>query len=147
MKKVLLLSVVLVIIAGAAFAQDWSEPPTFGEADLEWGFSPDPYVVELTAGGNADLSGIGYYGYVMDAPDFDLYYEAGDYQLTIKVEAKADTILLVSDPDGNWLFNDDTNGLNPAIILGNPDSGLYDIWVGTVYSDEMPTARLIITEM
>ncbi len=147
MRKGFLFAIVFVLVAVGLFAQDWSSPPTYGEADLEWGFTPDPYVVELDAGGPVDLSGIGYVGYVNEAPDFDLYYDAGDFPLTIRVESKADTVLLISDPDGNWLFNDDEQGLNPGITLRKAKSGLYDIWVGTVYSDEFPPARLIITEM
>jgi len=147
MKKVMLVSIAFCLVAVAAFSQDWSEPPTYGDVELEWGFSPDPFTVDLEAGGNVDLEGLGYYGYVNNAPDFDLQYTAGDYPLTIRVESKADTVLLISDPSGDWLFSDDEQGLNPGVTLRKAQSGLYDIWVGTVYSDEFPSARLIITEM
>ena len=104
-------------------------------------------LVDLDAGGPVDLSDIGYFGYVNESPDFDLYYEAGDFSLTIRVESKSDTVLLINGPDGEWLFSDDSDGLNPGITLRRPQSGLYDIWVGTAYSGDLPPARLIITEI
>jgi hypothetical protein len=112
------------------------------------GYVDDPFRVELLAGGAVDIASLGYYGYVADAPDFDLYYTSGPYRLTIKVESAAsDTVLLVNAPDGSWHFNDDTNGLNPAISFNKPMDGLYDIWVGTFDDGGYVDATLAITEM
>lgn len=148
MKKCLVIALALAALPFLAFSQDYSLDPLYGSVELEWGFDPDPHVVEVEAGGSIDISDIGYYGFVNEAPDFDLYYEAGDYVLTIKVECKMDTVLLVNTPDGDWVFSDDENGLNPSISFSNPQSGLYDIWIGTVYStDGFPDGRLIITEL
>lgn len=147
MKKRALIVLVLAGVALIAGAQDWSASPTYGSVELSSGFLPDPYTVQLTAGGSVDLSGIGYYGYVASAPDFDLYYEAGSFDLTIRVQnSGGDTVLLVNDPSGTWHFNDDSNGLDPAITFSKPQSGLYDIWVGT-FGDSFIDATLAITEM
>lgn len=126
---------------------NWQLEPGFGSADLQAGFKNDPYVVPLIAGGPVDLSVIGYRGMVAEAPDFDLYYEASGTTLYIYVGyAEGDTVLLVSDPNGNWLYSDDgAGGVNPGIAINNPTSGLYDIWVGT-YGSDLVDANLVISE-
>lgn len=145
MKRTIVL-IGMVVVAGALSAQDWQLQPTYGETELTAGFEPDPFEQSVVAGGSIDLSELGYYGYVADAPDFDLRYTSGEYQLTIKVEnTTADTLLLVNGPDGRWHFNDDSAGLDPAITFSPPRDGLYDIWIGTV-DGEYADATLVITE-
>ncbi len=141
-------SAVLLFVSGFLFAQDWSAQPTYGTADLSSGFAPDPYIVEMVAGGNIDLSAtLGYVGFVANAPDFDLIFTAGGLlPLVIRAESDADTTLLVNAPDGSWHLNDDYDGLDPAIIFEDPQSGMYNIWVGT-YSSSTANARLLISEM
>lgn len=125
---------------------NWRLEPGFGSVDLQAGFKNDPFLVPLIAGGPIDLEAIGHYGRVAEAPDFDLYYEAAGNPLYIYVSyAEADTVLLVHDPSGNWLFSDDANGLNPGIEIAYPQSGLYDIWVGT-FGDDLADANLVISE-
>lgn len=140
------LGVFLVMSVIGAGAQDWELQPTYGETELAAGFEPDPFEQSVVAGGSMDLSDLGYYGYVADAPDFDLRYTSGEFELTIKVEnTDADTLLLVNGPDGRWHFNDDSDGLDPAITFSPPRDGLYDIWVGTIDGD-YAEATLVITE-
>lgn len=139
---------VAMLAAGiiAVGAQDWQLPPSFGEVELKAGFPNDPYKVELIAGGPVDISSLGYYGLVAEAPDFDLWYEAGPFSLTIRMDdTSGDTLLLINDPSGRWHFNDDYDGLDPQITFRNPDSGLYNIWVGTVHR-EYVSGVLVITE-
>jgi hypothetical protein len=146
MKRVVGVVFLICVALAAVGAQDWTQPPAFGEARLSSGFSPDPYVVTLLAGGTTEIDDLGYYGYVADAPDFRLHYDAGTFDLTFRVEnADGDTLLLISAPDGSWFFNDDTNGLDPAHTFRNPQSGQYDIWVGT-FDGDFVDADLIITE-
>ncbi len=148
MKKLHVLVFVMVFAAllGVS-AQDWSQNPSFGEVALSSGFTPDPYRVSILAGGSIDISRLGYYGYVADAPDFRLYYTAGSFDLTLEVErAQGDTILLINAPDGSWHWNDDAMGsINPSYTFAKPQSGRYDIWVGT-FSQELVDAELAITE-
>jgi hypothetical protein len=130
-------------------APDISASPTFGTVNLSVGFTPDPHIVELRAGGSLEVDvGSCDYGYVASAPDVDLYYDAsGSGNLYIYVESDDDTTLLVNRPDGNWLCDDDGYGsLNPIIQVPKAASGLYDIWVGT-YGDDLTDARLYISEV
>ncbi len=134
------------IPGGEAAAQDPSRPAAFGEVRLQAGFLPDPVQVNLTAGGQIRTTLGGVQTSVADAPDFKLYYQAGSLPLTLHVQAGADTTLLVNLPDGSWVANDDGAGnLNPMLHFPFPQSGRYDIWVGTFNGGTAP-ARLFIPE-
>jgi hypothetical protein len=139
---------VVALAAPAAACPDWQGAPHFGQIDLWAGFTPDPYVRNITAGGTQDLArcGLNAAGYVTTRPDFDLYWNGASNQLTIAVEARADAILLINAPDGSWWYSDDYIGTNPAITFYNPQEGLYDIWVGSYDGSRRNPGRLIITE-
>ncbi len=129
---------------------DWSLEPSYGTANLESGFLPDPHVVSVAAGGSQDASGLDFAcnGFVATAPDYNLVYTAGDtYDLFISASSTADLTLVVNAPDGSWHCSDDYSGLNPGIEFLDPASGLYNIWVGT-YSDvdTLPPSTLFISE-
>lgn len=122
--------------------------PTYGTINLEAGFEPDPVAVNVDAGGpvNTRVGGIAHW--VANEPDLRVNYKAGQFSLTFYAECKEDSTLLINMPDGKtWLFNDDTNGLNPQIKITNPPSGQYDIWIGTLNKVGTPPARLFITEL
>jgi hypothetical protein len=128
---------------------DWQGAPHFGQIDLWAGFTPDPYVRNITAGGthNLERCGLNAAGFVTVRPDFDLYWNGASSQLTIAVEARADAVLLINAPDGSWWYSDDYIGTNPAVTFFNPQEGLYDIWVGSYDGSRRNPGRLIITEL
>jgi hypothetical protein len=137
-----------IAAAGVAAAQDWRLPPTYGTVTLSAGFLPDPHVTNLQSGGSIDAARLGgeCRGFVANAPDVDLRYTSGNYNLTISVVSDADTTLVINGPDGRWYCNDDANGLNPSITFTGPRSGLYDIYVGTYGNSSLQPAQLLITE-
>ena len=128
---------------------NWDLAPNFGDVSLTAGFEPDPYVVEMVAGGDVDAESVGSncWGFVTEAPDFRIFYQAGDWPLIISADSDADTTLIIADPDGNWVCNDDTNGLNPQLTFDLPLEGQYDIWVGTFSQGEASPATLLISEI
>lgn len=131
---------------------DWSAPPTYGTIDLSGGFSPDPFTQWVAAGGAdavPDL-GPGCRGYVnATAPDLDLDFEAGSLPLNIYVRSDTDVTLIVNQPDGSWICSDDADGSNPHIRLERPQSGTYNIWIGTYApsSAPLPESTLYISEL
>jgi hypothetical protein len=142
-----------VLSAGAAFGQNWQGTPTYGQVQLQAGFQPDPHNVRLTAGGpiNArEALGAACPGFIANNPDFDLYWTAGGgaLPLVISADSQADTTLVVRTPSGQWLCEDDGgfNAMNPGLRIDNPQSGLYDIWVGTYRPGNAP-AVLSISEL
>ncbi len=140
----------LAITAGAASAQDYRIAPNYGSVSLNSGFTPDPYSVNLTAGGNIDSQysvSSDCRGFVTNAPDVELYYSAGSLPLILSVNAGSDTTLVVNGPDGQWYCDDDGgDGLNPSLRWNRPMSGAYHIWVGTYNSNPAP-ATLSISEL
>jgi hypothetical protein len=150
-RKLALRLAVAVVVAGLwtgyAATQDRALDPTYGSVRLKAGFTPDPYQKDLVAGGNIRTELGGVKAFIAKAPDFKLYYEAGNFALTVYAESKADTTLLIQLPDGTWVADDDSGGnLNPLIRFDKPQSGRYDIWVGTFGGKTAP-AVLKITEL
>lgn len=153
MKAAILFTALAMALPGtAALAQDYSLPANYGDTTLNAGFSPDPYVVSLQSGGSINASqtlGGNCRGYVSNAPDFSVYYNAGStFPFRIGVSSGRDTTLVVNGPDGNWYCDDDGGeGLNPLLHFGSPMSGRYDIWVGTYGSASNHDALLFLSEL
>lgn len=142
-------SAVALLAASAAQAQDTSLPAAYGDHSLSVGFTPDPYSISLTAGGDLAASNVGSScrGSIARAPDVQLTYSAGNLPLIITGDASSDTTLVVNGPDGQWYCDDDSgDGTNPQLRWNSPRSGVYDIWVGT-YGGGTTPARLLISEL
>lgn len=142
---------VLALMAGTAPAQTSGAQPSHGTVVLEAGFPDDPHSVGVRAGGAYDAMRLDQScsGFVNEAPNLALDYEAGDYDLYISAASDADTTLAVSGPDGTIHCNDDSgeSGLNPGLQISGPASGRYEIWVGTYQAGiGLPPAMVHISE-
>ena len=150
-RKIALAAALACAAALPAAAQDYNARTNYGEVTLNAGFAPDPQVVNLRAGGdrNAQNLSSSCRGFVTNAPDVRLHYSSGNYPLIISVASGADTTLVVNAPDGSYYCDDDggVNGLNPAVRFNNPQSGRYEIWVGTYSSGTTQPAELHISEV
>jgi hypothetical protein len=127
---------------------DPAAPPSFGQVTLNAGFTPDPYAVNLVAGGDLDAASLGSNcaGGIASSPDFRLTYRAGDLPLALYALSGTDTTLVVNGPDGQYYCDDDGRGdSDPLIVFRRPQAGVYDIWVG-VYGGGTAAATLYITE-
>lgn len=152
MKTLLRLSVMLCVAAAPAMtlAQDTSAEANYGEIRLESGFTPDPHIIPVRSGGSIDASDRyeNCRGYISNAPDVRLRFEAGSLPLIISVDSDADTTLVVNAPDGRWYCDDDSGeGMNPSVRFNDPKDGRYEIWVGTYGRSETERARLEISEL
>ena len=151
MKTILAAVVSVAALSVPALAQDYSAPPTYGSVNLNSGFTPDPYNVRLTSGGARPASNVSSScrGWIANAPDYSVYYEAGNmFDLTIGAVSDSDTTLVVNGPSGNWYCDDDSGeGLNPSLTFANPASGRYDIWVGSYREGNYADATLSISEL
>ncbi|MES3007650.1 MAG: pre-peptidase C-terminal domain-containing protein [Pseudomonadota bacterium] len=143
----------LLVLASQVTAQNVGGDPLYGAGSLDGGFSPDPFVIDVQAGGNdeADDNGESCTGYIAESqPDYRLTYSPTDYPLGFFVSADVDTTLIINAPNGSWYCNDDSNSLdssNPGVLFSKPQSGQYDVWIGTYSSDDSGAdARLVITE-
>jgi hypothetical protein len=142
----------LAISASTAVAQNYNANPNYGTHNLTTGFTPDPYVVPLRAGGNLAAQNLSSScrGYITDAPDVRLNFQGGsNLPLIISVASGADTTLVVNGPDGQWYCDDDggVNGMNPSVRFNSPQTGRYEVWVGTYSSGSTQPAQLNISEL
>ena len=151
MRRIKLAAICLAALSAPAAAQNFDGNPNYGTVTLKSGFTPDPQVTSLRAGGNLDAANLSSScrGFITDAPDLRLHYEAGNYPLIISVASESDTTLVVNGPDGSWYCDDDggVNGLNPSVRFNDPSNGRYEIWVGTYRSGQTQPARLHISEV
>ncbi|MGE0829833.1 MAG: peptidase S1 [Hyphomonadaceae bacterium] len=140
-------------MAAPAAAQNVNAAPAYGSVNLVSGFQPDPYLVNINAGGSisAGQAISGCAGFIANAPDFRLNFTAGQrgLPLILSVAANADTTLVVNLPNGQWICDDDGGniGMNPSIVLSAPMGGQYDIWVGTYAAGAMQPSTLHISEV
>lgn len=134
-----------------AGAQDFNAAPNYGTVNLATGFTPDPQVVAVRSGGNLNAEGISpsCRGFISNAPDVRLNFDAGSLPLIISVRSNADTTLVVNGPDGRWYCDDDggNEGLNPSIRFDGAQSGRYEIWIGTYGNASLQPAELHISEL
>ena len=124
------------------------DAPVAAEASLRSGFLPDPYTVQVRAGGdrNGGRAGQMCNGVISAAPQFRLNWGGGRAPLTFAARSEADTTLVVRGPGGVWNCNDDTDGLDPRVTFDDARAGRYDVYVGRFNSLERVPATLSVTE-
>ncbi len=141
----------MAVAAPASAQPSTSADPNFGTINLNAGFNNDPRVIRVVSGGATPASSVGSNcaGYVSRAPDVRLNYRSGSLPLIISADSSDDTTLIVNGPDGRWYCDDDggVNGLNPSIRFNSPQSGRYEIWIGSYRQGQNSEARLHISEV
>jgi hypothetical protein len=127
-----------------AAAQDYSEPASYGDFTIANGQS---HSVDLLAGGSVDASTVGdaCVGNIANAPDVQLDVQSTG-RLILRTLSDSDTTLVINNPSGEWICDDDSGGdLNALVDLANPPVGIYDIWVGE-WDGEYADTTLSITQ-
>lgn len=141
-----------VLIAGSASAQNVDADPNYGELNLSAGFTPDPAMLSLLAGGDIDAGDQfdGCTGYISTTPDMRLFWDGsakGGLNLKISAISNADTTLVVNGPDGRWYCDDDSGEDSNPLVELSPRAGRYEIWVGTYSRGDIKKAVLSISEV
>ena len=145
------LAAAIVVAPQFAQAQNASLKANFGSVSLNNGFTPDPHRVSITAGGSIDAYEDtplpeACVGMISDAPDYEVSYSAGSLPLVFRTLSSVDTTLIINGPDGSWSCDDDSYGdLDAEVRFNRPQSGTYDVWVGT-FGGSTAAATLLITE-
>lgn len=135
---------------GGGGRPDFTRSPAYGSVRLSAGFTPDPHTVRIAAGGSVNARQIsGCTGWIAEAPDYQVFWSgSGPLPLTFHaVSNEADLTLVINDPRGQWLCNDDADGLNPVLTLPNAPAGRYDVWVGVYSSGRLADSELRVTEI
>jgi hypothetical protein len=127
-------------LPGGTGTLDYNLDPTYGSATIGDNSSPDPFSVEVLAGGTVDIStlalGPGCTGFAAVAPDFRFNYTGTASHLRVFYIANdgSDGSLIINAADTNWYCNDDdlvSATTNPMIEISSPQTGQYDVWVAT----------------
>lgn len=132
---------------------DPSREAYFGSTSLRAGFTPDPFTIEILAGGSVDVSYLGgeCAGFAARSPDFVLDWSGSSSELRILFEADDaddDPTLTVQLPGGEWVCDDDAGlTLNPMVTLPSPREGRYTVWVGSYESGGYIDGTLKVTEL
>lgn len=152
------------------FPLDYNARANYGGGTLRTGFTPDPWGFPLTAGGGSNAVNVGDLGltdsvtgnpcgrsFVTRRPDFHFTFQGGEsfnlIRFYVVTQNGADATLLINQPNTQWRCNDDHghgdwgNALMPAIDFTHPQSGRYDIWVGTFDASSHNPATLFVTEL
>ncbi|MEX3015802.1 hypothetical protein [Gymnodinialimonas hymeniacidonis] len=111
-------------------------------------------VPRITAGGRFALTncfpGTGWRGFTITRPDFRFFYQGVSQtgRITFQLTSNAvDTVLLINTPDGQWFFNDDSNGtFNSTLTFSPVLQGQYDIWAGAYNLSSNNPAELWVYE-
>ena len=106
--------------SGTATELDFSADPRYGLHELSAGFTPDPFTVTMTSGGPVNASYIsGCNGFAAVAPDVKVRYTAASATILrfyfTPDDLEADTTLIINDPNGQWLCDDDAYSPHPAV--------------------------------
>lgn len=150
MKTTVLAAMALALVAAPAAAQDYNATANYGDVRLAPGFTPDPHLISLRAGGSIDASTRfnSCRGFITAQPDIRLWWDGkGSLNLKISAISNADTTMVVNGPNGEWYCDDDSgDGSNPVVTL-SPVAGRYEIWVGTYSSGDTRPAVVSISEI
>jgi hypothetical protein len=124
-------------LAGASFAQPVTDP-TYGTITIGPDLGNAIESVALFAGGaddafDFDTSCVGQIN--ATAPDLVVQIAEPVLRLSVFATSESDLTLVVQRPNGGFLCDDDTDGLNPAVSVLKPSPGEYAVWVGTYGAD------------
>ena len=148
--------VVIVVLSLAALsvsAEDRLNPdgaPRYGSHALAPGFTPAPARYDALSGGDIAVKslrlGDNCLGYAAGDPDF-LIELSGEFDRITFLNASAkDSTLIINLPNGSWSCNDDTNGLNPALVFHHAPPGPYQVWIGSYAAESNDESVLYISE-
>lgn len=132
---------------GAGSALNPQATPAVVTVDFGAQTQDDPRIILDVLPSNDEAFGLGSgcAGYITPSrPDIVVSAETGLPQLMVYMVSEADGTLLVVAPDGQIHCNDDFDGLNPGVMIPNPQAGDYAVFAGT-YGGNGGVATLGVT--
>lgn len=124
-----------------------------GVHEVRAGFSPDPFPITVRPTGAIALDpmrlGPGCRGFVSaPEPDVIVRYSGTSSFLRFFARSSSDLALIVHDPRGRFLCNDDVvpgRDRRPMVDVFQPRAGAYEVWIATAEAGERPDATLFVT--
>lgn len=124
--------------------------PRYGSHALAPGFTPAPARYDALSGGDIAVKSLNLgdncLGYSASDPDFRIELASEFGRVTFLIASAEDTTLIINLPNGSWACNDDTNGLNPALVFHNAPAGPYQVWIGSYTAESNDESVLYISE-
>lgn len=115
------------------------------------GFMPDPQVVRGTSGGAVQASNLspGCTGWIGQNPNHLVNVASPFTNLRVIVAATGgqDTTLVVQKPDGTYVCDDDSEGMNPIVQGPITTAGVHRVWVGSYTRTESIPYTLGFSEL
>lgn len=133
--------------ASGGGALDPMAEPAVGTVEFGPQTRIDPRIIFDVQASNHEAFGMGdgCSGFITPSrPDVVISAEAALPQLMVYMVSEADGTLLVVAPDGQIHCNDDFEGLNPGVMIPNPQEGDYAVFAGT-YGGNGGVATLGVT--
>lgn len=132
-------------------AGDPAGDTTSASVNLAAGFILDPYLLPVIGAGETAAADLleGCNGFVGADPDGVVNWSGETEQLSFFVYSDSDPVLVVQQPDGSFVCNDDAglNTVQPLVTIKDPAEGAYKIHVGTATQDQPALGFLGITAM
>ena len=126
-----------------------TEQKAYVTLDIQAGNPLDPFIVSVNGGGAFDASTLGgdCSGYVNIQPVARIDWEGKADLSKVFFYSDHDPTLIIQSPDGEFHCNDDASDLllDPSVTFENPEAGIYNIWVGSYYPDQLIPGVLVVT--
>ncbi len=126
-----------------------TEQKAYVTLDIQAGNPLDPFIVSVNGGGAFDASTLGgdCSGYVNFQPVARIDWEGKADLAKIFFYSDHDPTLIIQSPDGEFHCNDDASNLllDPSVSFENPADGIYNIWIGSYYADQLIPGVLVVT--
>jgi hypothetical protein len=133
-----------------------TEPSAYLTLDMAAGFALDPFLVSLNGGGDVDATTLdpaddpenpACVGFVSRQPVLTANWEGAVESLRVFFYSDSDSTLVIQAPDGSYLCNDDSsdNVLDPEVVVTEPVTGTYKLWVGSYDANQLIPGLLVIT--
>ncbi len=117
--------------------------------DIQAGNPLDPFIVSVNGGGSFAASTLGgdCTGFVNIQPVARIHWEGETDLAKIFFYSDHDPTLIIQSPDGAFHCNDDASDLllDPSITFEHPKDGIYNIWVGSYYPEQLIPGVLVVT--
>ena len=127
----------------------------YGTLLVQAGRRPEGHTATGIAGGPMDVAEVidGCRGWVSTTPDYRIRWTGSAESLGFSFGATEsgantdDTTLTVRTPDGRWFCDDDSaGGMNPMIIIDDPEPGDYTVWAGSYVRDAYIEGELLVLD-
>ena len=137
-----------------AFVDAFAEA-RYGTLLVQAGQNPGGHTAAGIAGGAMNIANAidGCQGWISTRPDYRVQWRGRadslgfGFRTSDTAGTTKDTTLSIRQPDGFWQCDDDSGiGLNPMILIENPEPGEYTVWVGSYEEEEYIEGELVVLD-